>query len=467
MWGQSPKSEAGDAHSSPLTVALDAFTPLRLLAVLLLVLLNGFFVASEFAIVKVRRTQLVARGRRGDARAKVGTHVVDHLDAYLSATQLGITLASLGLGWIGEPFVAAMIEPLLLLAGITSLVVLHTIAFTLAFAFITFLHIVLGELAPKSLAIQRAEAVTLWTARPLHWFYVAFKPFIWTLNGVANLVLRAVGIRPVSEAEMVQSEEELRMLLAEAGQKRALGKDRADFLLRALRLADLSPRNVMTPRTRVVHLDARSPFAETFLKAREAGYSRYPVADESLDQVLGFVHMRDLYELNESPRSNKDIRGLVRPLIFIPDSAPLQDALNQLLARGVHMAVVTDEYGSTAGIITLEDVFEELFGEIRDEFDVGEVEGVRVVSEGHFILDGQLPLHQASSALAMPLESDATTLGGHITAQLGRLPQRGERLRIGPYEVVVREVDKRRVQSVEFTRATPPGAARGASNSRP
>lgn len=428
-------------------------TILILALVVFLVFLNGFFVAAEFAIVKVRSTQLAAKAREGDKRAARAQRVVDRLDAYLSATQLGITLASLGLGWIGEPAIADLIEPGLMSMGIATPAVVHTIAFTIAFTIITVLHIVLGELAPKSLAIQRAERVTLWVAAPLHVFYVVFRPFIFVLNGAANRILRSVGIRPAGEHEMVQSEEELRLILAEAGKHRAVAKRRADVLLRVFQLKDLRARDIMTPRVRMSVLDARRGFDESLAVAEEAGYTRFPLIDGGVDSVAGMIHYRDLANMARTPRK-RDLMAIRRPVVFVPDSKPVEDVLDELLTRGVHMAIVTDEHGSTAGLVTLEDVFEELFGEIRDEFDTAEGEPTAMdIGEGHYVLDGLLPIHQVERLLGVELsDEDATTLSGHVVALMGRLPAKGERFSLGPYEGQVRDVARRRIQTVEVWR---------------
>jgi len=426
--------------------------PLLLASVLLLVLLNGFFVASEFAIVKVRRTQLAARAARGEARAKLGLHVVDHLDAYLSATQLGITLASLGLGWIGEPALAALLEPLMHALGVTSATLVDAVAFALAFFLITMLHIVLGELAPKSLAIQRAEGVTLWTTAPLHVFYRVFRPFIWALNGLAGLVLRAFGIRPASEREVGQSEEELRLLMAEARTSRRIGRQRANLILRAFDLKDLDARSIMTPRVRVEALDLARSFDENVAKAEESGYSRFPLVQGSLDAVVGMVHYRDLARLARSESASKDLKSIARGVLFVPDTKPAEEVLAELLRRGTHMAIALDEHGGTSGLITLEDVFEELFGEIRDEFDTEEAP-YRVVGDDLFVMDGGMSLQDAARALGVALsDKGATTLGGHVLAHLGHLPKKGEKLRLEGLDVTVREVDRRRIQSLEIRR---------------
>lgn len=439
------------ASSEDKALATGTGTLLLLFLVAFLVLLNGFFVAAEFAIVKVRSTQIAARAKAGDKRAARAQHVVDRLDAYLSATQLGITLASLGLGWIGEPAIAHLVEGPLLSIGIGSPAVIHTVAFATAFGIITILHIIIGELAPKSLAIQRAEGVTLWAARPLHWFYLLFRPFIWVLNGLANQILRLFGIRPASEHEVVQSEEELRLILAEAGKSRNVAKRRADMVLRVFQLKELRARDIMTPRTRMTVLDAKRGFDENLAIAEEAGYTRFPLVDGNVDTVIGMVHYRDLANLARGGRP-KNLTAVKRPVLFVPDSKPVEDILDDMLRRGVHMAIVTDEHGSTAGLVSLEDVFEELFGEIRDEFDTAEGEPTALdLGDGHFVLDGLLPIHQVERLLGTELtEEDASTLSGHIVATLGHLPAKGEKFRLGPgFEGQVREVARRRIQTVE------------------
>ena len=448
----------------PFPAVVDAWVVLKLVAVVALVLLNGFFVAAEFAIVKVRSTQLAAQASRGNRRAARAQHVTKHLDAYLSATQLGITLASLGLGWLGEPAVADLLVGPLHAVGVESEALVHGIAFTVAFGIITLLHIVVGELAPKSLAIQRAEGTTLRTAGPLHVFYVVFKPAIVLLNGLANWLLRLFGIRPASEHEKAHTEEELRMLLAESSTKKTLDRQRADILLRVFSLKNLEARNVMTPRPRVEWLDVTRPFDENLRRAEESGYTRFPLADGDPDKVVGMVHYRDLIRLARSASAQKDVSSVRRPVVVVPTTKPLEDLMTELLGRGLHMAIVIDEHGSTAGIVTLEDIFEEIFGEIRDEFDAPEGElPYRVVSEGHFIIEGHMPLHQAAALLRADLSShDVTTVSGFVVDQLGKLPAKGERFRMGPYEARVREIERRRIQSIEVWRTPEPAEGEAA-----
>ncbi|HUR68656.1 MAG TPA: hemolysin family protein [Candidatus Thermoplasmatota archaeon] len=423
---------------------------LRLGIVLLLVLLNGFFVAAEFSFVRVRGSQLEERVARGDKRARSAKYVLEHLDRYLSATQVGITLTSLALGWLGEPVVAEIVRRPLEAAGLGTPAIVHTVSFALGFAIITFFHITVGELVPKNFAISRAEGTSRYAAGPIRIFYQVFKPFIWLVNKSSNAMLALMGAKPASEGELIGSEEELRIMLAQAGKKRVLPQHRADFLIRFFELQDLQARHVMTPRMRIVALDALRSFEDNMAVAEDAGYSRFPVIEGDMERVVGMVHYRDL--VNVSRRPKRDLIAIKRSVLFVPESQSAEDLLAQMLRRGIHMAIVTDEFGSTAGLVTLEDIFEELFGEIRDEFDTHEVEQMyKDLGDGHFVLDGLTPLHRASAILQEPLEdSDVTTLSGYVVAQLGRLPTKGEHIKLGRYEGLVRDVDRRRIQTVEL-----------------
>lgn len=421
----------------------------RLFAVLALVALNGFFVASEFAIVKVRQSQLAALAQTGNARAARAHGVVERLDAYLSATQLGITLASLGLGWIGEPAVASMIEPLI--ARFTeNPAVLHGVAFAVAFGVITFLHIVLGELAPKSLAIQRSQGTTLAIAAPLRWFYVLFRPAIWVLNGTANLLLRVVGITPATEAERAHSEEELRLLLAESGRARALSRRRMEMLLNVMDLKERTVEEIMVPRLDITALSTSAPLSENLRIARESGYTRFPLArDGNLDDIVGMVHLKDLLWFSQDAQPGASILPLARDIPVAPTTVSVEALLDRFLKRRAHMSLVIDEHGGTAGIVTLEDVLEEFVGEIRDEFDTDEAALIRPLDGGGWVIEGNAPLHRVSEALRVDLESeDATTFGGYLVAQLGRVPAPGTELDIPGHVAIVRSADRKRVKTV-------------------
>lgn len=414
-----------------------------LLLALFFVFLNGFFVAAEFALVKVRPTQIAHRVAAGDSAARHAQHVLDHLNEYLNACQLGITLASLALGWIGEPAFARLLEPGLAALGVRG-ALLHTIAFGAAFVTITVLHIVLGEIVPKTFSIQSAERAALWTARPLHAFYLVFKPAVWVLNEASFAILRVFGIRRGGH-EAKHSEEELRIILA-----RTLPADRADMVFRVFDLRELEARHVMTPRGRIVALDVAKPFEENIALADTAGYTRFPLVDGSLDNVVGMIHYRDLGALSRSPRP-KDLNTIRRELLVVPESGQVEKLLTEMLRSGRHMAIVFDEFGTMVGLVTMEDVFEELFGEIRDEFDVRADAPYRSLGERHWLIEAQMPLHDAGELLGIRLErDDVTTIGGYVVAEAGHLPGKGERIDLGPYEAIVREADRKRVKVLEI-----------------
>lgn len=421
----------------------------RLLAVLFLVLLNGFFVAAEFAIVKVRSTQIETLVKRHHRRARVADDVIQHLDAYLSATQLGITLASLGLGWLGEPFVAALLESALASVGIESRQVVSLIALSVAFAIITFLHIVLGELAPKSLAIQRAQQTTLWVAVPLTLFYKLFYPAIWALNQVANWVLRIIGLDPVSEGELAHSEEELRLLLAEsggAGTDNSLGRA---ISLRAFSLKNLKARNIMLPRNKIVALFAEEPVELNLRVAEASRHTRFPLCRKTVDQVIGMVHVKDLLWQIHARRDQANIEAIRRDILFIPELVNLETLLSMFLEKKCHMAIVVDEFGGTLGMVTLEDVLEEMVGEIQDEFD-HEQPLISQIHENEYLLDGATPLHDVEEAFGVRFhdENDAATLGGYLVDRWQEIPAEGTEWRFDKLKFVVQKVEKFRVSQI-------------------
>ncbi len=400
-----------------------------------LVFLNGFFVNAEFSIVKVRETRIRALVRKGDRRARVAHRVIQKMDEYLSATQLGITLASLGLGWIGEPAFAHLFEPWLQSAGFTSVALTHTIAASAAFVLITFLHIVLGELAPKSLAIQRPEGSALWTATPLVWFYRLSYPFIWALNGTAIFLLRRLGLTPTSEVELAHTEEELRLLLTHSQEHGALDWSKKRLLEQVFEFAQRSVRQVMVPSLEVKYLDTQKSVEENLGVARSERHTRYPLCDGSLDRVLGLVHVKDLFQNEQNLASAAALDSIKRPVYFVPENKGIQSLLADFRKNRIHMAVVVDEYGSTLGIATLEDILEELVGEIQDEFDLGSPPRmIRRTEEGHYLVHGRALLEQVQSELKIEIpDEENDTIAGHLMMLLGRTAEVGD-------EVVVSDV---------------------------
>jgi len=421
----------------------------KLLGVLLIVAVNGFFVIAEFSIVKIRSSQLDSLIEKGDRRAVFARHVTEHLDAYLSATQLGVTMASLALGWVGEPYVAQLIEPVFGLVGIHAPAVVNTIAVVLGFAVITFLHITLGELGPKYLAINDPLGVSLRVVQPLRIFYAVFQPAIWVLNRTSNYILRDLfRINPVGGVELAHSEEELRLILAEseeADEVTPLGKE---ILINALDLRRRVVRDIMTPRGGVIFLNTEQTFEENLKTAQLSRHTRFPLCEGHLDHTIGQIHIKDLLCLTREDAPI--LLSIKRDLFPIPEMMPLEKLLDFFLKKHAHLALVVDEYGGTVGIVSLDNVLEELVGDIQDEFDA-DLQEYKKISDDEFIIEGALGLYEVNDLIGLELESsDVSTIGGYVTHLLGHLPRTGEQVRIDGYEVIVTKADGRRVDQLHF-----------------
>jgi CBS domain containing-hemolysin-like protein len=429
-------------------------TLFNLLGVLVLVFLNGFFVAAEFAMVRIRQSRVQQLVQEGNRRAVRAHRVLQHLDAYLSATQLGITLASLGLGWIGEPAVARLIESPLTALGVPSLAV-HTVSFVIAFAVITFLHIVLGELAPKSLAIHRAEGTVLFTAWPMHMFYKIMYPFIWFLNGTANLLLRSIGIQPATEGELAHTEEEIRMLVNQSHRSGLIDQTEMALFDSVFDFSERIAREIMVPRIDMVTIDINESREEVLAKIRREQHTRYPVIREDKDHVLGFIHIKDFY-LHLDLDKPFHLQNVLRKIIFVSESAEISHVLRMMQKHRTQMAIVVDEFGGTAGLITMEDIIEELVGEIRDEFDIDEIPPVQTVPEG-YLVEGRVLVDEINDLLRIHLNNeDVDTIGGWVYGTLGRIPEPGETVEAEGYRFRVEELEGHRVERVRITKAAPP-----------
>ena len=402
-----------------------------------LVALNGFFVAAEFAIVKVRYSQIELRAQKGNRMAGVAQNILDHLDAYLSATQLGITLASLGLGWIGEPVVSKMLIALFHAVGLNfSEETAHQVALPVAFAFITVLHIVFGELAPKSIAIRKPEETTLAVSLPMRGFFLVFRPFIWLLNGLATFILKSIGISPADEHE-AHSTEELRLLVRQSQESGAIKEDNYQIIQRAFGLSDLTVQQVMVPRQRIFALDVDTPKEEILKEILENGYSRIPVFEEDIDNVLGVVFAKDIFRAHIQDPDWK-LRDLLRAVQYVYTSTRLNRVLKEFQTKQIHLGVVIDEYGGTEGIISMEDILEELVGEIRDEYDE-ETDPVTTHPDGSFTVSGIAPLHDVNNYLPLPFPESRqyNTLNGLVLNRFGRIPPGNDTFTIDPYEITV------------------------------
>ncbi len=425
---------------------------LKLAAIGALVVLNGFFVCCEFAIVKVRNSQLDALIDEGNLRASFVKHVRSRLDAYLSATQLGVTLASLALGWIGEQFLVEILQPFFGLVNIHSHAFVTSVSIALAFVGITFLHIVFGELAPKYTAIANPLLVALRLVRPLGLFYVLFKPIIWLLHKSSNLLLQGVfRLKPASGAELAHSEEELRLILDQSEKSEEVSSLGRDLLVNALDLRRRVVRDIMTPRGEVVYLDLEEDFEINVTKALESRHTRFPLCRGHLDNTVGLVHIKELVPMMRDPQP--DLMRIKRELTPVPEMMSLEKLLNLFLGKHAHLAIVVDEYGGAVGMVTLENVLEELVGDIQDEFDTDKEE-FRKISEDEFVVDGGLGLYELRDAVGLELDSaDVSTIGGYVTHLLGHLPKQGEQAKIDNYCVTVAKSDSRRIYQLHFRKS--------------
>ena len=420
---------------------------LGLSAVVVLVLANAFFVAAEFALVGARKTRLDEMGRAGDGKARLARRAVQSLDRYISATQLGITLASLGLGWIGEPALASLIDGIFAwLPDPASAIATHTVAVIVAFSIITVLHIILGELVPKALALLYPEAVAGWVTAPLMGFAWIMALPIAILNGTANRLLRLMRINPPGETERLHSPEEIRMLVEQSTEGGSLLQQDARLLEGVFEFSEKTAQEVMTPRTQIIALEADMSVERAADEVATAGRSRYPVFTESLDEIVGVVHAKDiLAALRAHP--GKTVREIMRPPLFVPGTRQVEDVLADMKRLKTHLAVVLDEYGGTAGLVTMEDLLEEIVGPIYDEYDPQD----KARPAGAPQLDGGMPISEFNSEYEETLDdTDYTTIGGYVFGQLGRLPRPGDRVPAGRHTLEVVEMDGRRVKALRL-----------------
>ncbi|HXG43894.1 MAG TPA: hemolysin family protein [Gemmatimonadales bacterium] len=424
-----------------------------LAAVIALVALNALFVAAEFALVGARKTRLEEMIQRGDRQAALARRAIKSLDRYISATQLGITLASLGLGWVGEPALAGIIEGVFRwlpesLRGVAT----HTVAASVAFAIITVMHIVFGELVPKAVALLYPEEVSRWVTPPLIGFNWLMAGPIVALNGTANRLLRLFHIATPREHERLHSPEEIRMLVEQSEEGGRLGKEDARLLEGVFEFSEKTAQEVMTPRTRMVGLERDLPVEEAADVVVEARRSRYPVYVETLDDVVGVVHAKDiLTAMRQHPGAT--VGSIMRPPLFVPGTREVEDVLADMKRLKVHLAVVLDEYGGTAGLVTMEDLLEEIVGDIFDEYD--RLERPPATAEGAALLDGSLPISEFNAEHELQLDDrEYTTLGGYLFGQLGRLPKPGDRVQVGKDTFEIVEMDGRRVKTVRYLAGT-------------
>jgi CBS domain containing-hemolysin-like protein len=446
---------------------MEVATVLGVLAIFVLVGANAFFVAAEFSLVKVRATRIEQLAEEGSAAASVVRGQLAHLDTYIAATQLGITLASLALGWIGEPALAHLVEPIF--APFTGTVMAEqltrSLSIALSFALITSLHIVMGELVPKSVALQRTESVALFVGPPLLVFDRVFRPFVALLNGVGNRVVRLFGLQVTGEQSSVHSVEELSMLVAQSREAGILDPAEESIVRHVFTFGDKTVEDALTPRPEMVTLPVEATIEEAISAARRSGYSRLPVYEETLDQVVGVLYVKDLLQAPKDDhagtgdgavaRPAEGVRALLRPATFVPERLALSDALDVFRRENTQLALAVDEYGQTTGLITLEDVLEELVGEIHDEYDADEDAPIIAREDGTWLVDGAETYDHVREAIPdlPPVPANErglyTTLGGLLAVRLDRIPLAGDSVTIGPKWIVEAvNVERRRVTKV-------------------
>jgi CBS domain containing-hemolysin-like protein len=422
-----------------------------IIVTLILVLVNGFFVAAEYSFVRVRGTQLEELAKTGNGAAKLAARISDDIEPYISTVQLGVTLASLGVGLLGEPVVARLVEPVL--GGLRDIsdTAYHVVSFLIAFALVTYVTVVLGELAPKYLAIQRALRVALWAAYPLHYTYRFAYPFIWLMNRSAAGVLRAFGLKPTSDLD-VHSDEELKMLVAASAKQGVLQESERLIVGNALDFADTVVRQVMVPRTEIMAVPEDTDLAGLVAVARQTRFSRFPVYRDDLDHIVGVAHVKDLVGVDRT--SHATARDLMRKVPAIPETLRLDQALAEFRRQRAGLAVVIDEFGGTAGLVTLEDILEELVGEVRDEFEQGDVQRIKEEAPGTYLIDGLVSLSDLREKLGLELEEEPyDTVGGLVFGRLGRLAEVGDSVDVEGYRFEVTSVDGRRVSQVRVQRS--------------
>lgn len=422
---------------------------MKIVIALLLVLLNGFFVLAEFAFVKVRKTRLEELCHQGNKRAELALVIVSSIDSYLSAVQLGITLASLALGWIGEPAIVSLIQPFMQSYFPENELLLHTASVVISFTIITLLHVVLGELIPKSIAIQQAENMALFAVWPLYLFHKIGYPIITIFDRTAWAILRLMGIKQAKDSEIAHSEEELRMIVSASQRGGVLNQMESELIDNVFDFADRLTREVMVPRQDMICLFLEDSFEENLQVVRESGHTRYPLCHKDKDHVLGMIHIRDLMDSGIFKNHDFDLRTIMRKILVVPEGMPVAKLLQLMRRQKTHLAVVADEYGGTAGLVAMEDVLEEIVGDIQDEHDQEDTEMERL-DNGVYEFDGRMLLDDVVDILDIPLEEhEEDTIGGFIFGLLGRRPEVGDQILIGEYQFTVLKAAGFRVVRVQ------------------
>lgn len=432
---------------------------LNLFVIAFLLFSNGFFVASEFAMVKVRKTRIEQLVNEGNFNAKIAMEALKDLDKFIAAVQLGVTISSIGLGWVGEGTLARIIEPLFVfLPGISKTVATHTLSASIAFALITFFHVVIGELIPKSIALEYTEKTALWVARPMQVLTFIFNPFIWLLNGFGNLVLKLLNIPHSHKGSLVHSTEELDMLVNASYDGGVLNETEKDMLHNVFKFSDLTAKQVMIPRTDMICIPIDMPMEELYKLAAENQYTRYPVYEEDIDHITGLVHVKDLYSLSIKDETCP-IEKIQRNILLVPETMTMDNLVLEFKKRKGQMAIVVDEFGGTSGLITLEDVLEEIFGEVQDEFDEEEESDIKEIAPNTYIANSIMRLDEFAEYFHIDEneidDEDIDTIGGLVLKILGRLAEVNDTVKFDNFTFIVKELDGARIKKLEILKEEP------------
>lgn len=400
-----------------------------LLIILAIVIANAFFVAAEFAIVKVRSTQIQTLAQKNNRLAKYTLKILDKLDSYLSASQVGITMTSLGLGWVGEPITAKLLEPIFTFFGIENPQTVKTLSIIIGFIFLTFLHISLGEQAPKMLAIKSPKNVSMWVSVPLNIFYVVFKPIIWLLNEAANLILKLIGIKQVSDSERISSEEELRLIISEGRKSGAIDQTEHQLIEKIFEFNDKQASEIMVPRNHMAAINIDDTRENIFRIVTEEGYSRLPVYKDTIDNIIGIIYTKDLISAAEH-RELIALQDIIRPAYFVSSTKQIGNLLKDMQRAKVHMGIVVDEYGGVEGLVTIEDIIEEIVGEIQDEYDIDETQEVISEKSGVYLVNPIITIENFNSRFKtnIPQDPDYKTLSGFLQKITGHIPDINEKI---------------------------------------
>lgn len=423
--------------------------------ILFLLFSNGFFVASEFALVSVRQTRLMQLSKEGNSTAQIAVGALANLDKYIAAVQLGITISSIGIGWVGEATLARMIEPLFVALPLVSKnIATHSISVTIAFALITLMHVVIGELMPKSVALQYPEQTALVVARPMAFITKIFTPFIFILNGLGNFLLSLMKIPPAHSSHLVHSAEELNMIIDASYNEGMLNETEKDMIQNVFKFSDLTAKQVMVPRPDMVAIESDVSYPELEKIIYEHQYTRYPVYDEDLDHVIGILHVKDVYSL-PIDRENFSVSTLIREVMLVPETITMDKLVRDFKIKKQQMAVVIDEFGGTSGLITLEDVLEEIFGDVQDEFDEEEAD-IRQVGADEYLANGMMRVDELAEFFSLEIdEEDVDTIAGLVVKELGRIAEVGDTVIYESLEFIVTEIDGARITQLQIKKLPP------------